>query len=212
MKAADSLDGRGTRTDGRGTPTDGRGTPTDGRTARRLANRNKVLDTALELAAKGADVDVESIAEASGVSVRSVYNHFPTARHLVAGMYDRGSEKIREHLAELPGPEVPFDERVTRWVHVWARVQEEIAPIRWRALIAEDAHPELQPELAQLRRRHRAEIKRIFPEVAEKSAYLAALAVTDSLTWRAMRKHQGLSVDAASTVLIDTLKRLASPA
>lgn len=181
----------------------------DGRTARRLANRNKVLDTALELAATGAEIDVEKVAEASGVSVRSVYNHFPTARHLVAGMYERGSEKIREHLASLPGPDVPFDERVRTWVAVWARVQEEIAPIRWRALIAEDAHPELQPELAQLRSRHRAEIKRIFPEITEKDAYLAAIAVTDSLTWRAMRKHQGLSVDAASAVLEGTLKRLA---
>jgi hypothetical protein len=125
-------------------------------------------------------------------------------------MYERGSEKIREHLADLPGPEVPFNERVTRWVAVWARVQEEIAPIRWRALIAEDAHPELQPELAELRRRHRLEIKRIFPEINAKSAYLAAVAVTDSLTWRAMRKHQGLSVDAARAVLEATLKRLAT--
>src|SRR5688572_5151482 len=180
----------------------------DGRTARRIANRNKVLDTALELAAKGADIDVESVASASGVSVRSVYNHFPTARHLVAGMYERGSEKIRDHLADLPSPDIPFDERVGRWVAVWARVQEEIAPIRWRALIAEDVHPELQPELAHLRRRHRAEIKRIFPEITDKQAHLAAVAVTDSLTWRAMRKHQGLSVDAACAVLKDMLKRL----
>jgi hypothetical protein len=99
---------------------------------------------------------------------------------------------------------------VSRWVAVWARVQEEIAPIRWRALIAEDVHPELQPELAHLRRRHRAEIKRIFPEITDKQAQLAAVAVTDSLTWRAMRKHQGLTVDAACAVLKDMLKRLAS--
>jgi AcrR family transcriptional regulator len=56
----------------------------DGRTARRLENRERVLDAALELVAEGADLDVDAIAQRSGISVRSVYNYFPTARHLVA--------------------------------------------------------------------------------------------------------------------------------
>ena len=70
---------------------------------------------------------------------------------------------MRPLLDELPSVDVPFDERVPRWVRVWARIQEEIAPIRWRALVAEDQHPELQPELAELRKRHRAEITRDLP-------------------------------------------------
>jgi AcrR family transcriptional regulator len=180
----------------------------DGRTARRLANRNKILDAALGLAAEGVDLDMDAVAVASGVSVRSVYNHFPTARHLVAGMYERGSERIRPLIGELPGPEVALAKRVATWVRVWARIQEEIAPIRWRALIAEDAHPELQPELAALRRRHRSEIERIFPEITDPSARASAVAVTDSLTWRAMRRHQGLSVADACDVLEATLLRL----
>jgi AcrR family transcriptional regulator len=182
----------------------------DGRTARKLENRDRILDAALDLAAGGAEMDIEQVAAASGVSVRSVYNHFPTARHLVAGMYERGSEKIRPLLAGLPDATVPFDERVSRWVAVWARVQEEIAPIRWRALIAEDEHPELQPELDALRRRHRAEIKRIFPEITGRDAQSAAIAATDSLTWRAMRRHQGLSVEAASKALEEMIRRLAT--
>jgi AcrR family transcriptional regulator len=180
----------------------------DGRTARKLENRDRILDAALDLAAQGAELDIEKVAAASGVSVRSVYNHFPTARHLVAGMYERGSEKIRPLLEDLPDASVPIDERITRWVRVWARVQEEIAPIRWRALIAEDEHPQLQPELEALRRRHRAEIARIFPEIADRTAQNAALAVTDSLTWRALRRHQDLSIEQASEVLEDTLRRL----
>ena len=64
----------------------------DGRTARRLANRDRILDAALDLVAEGAELDVDTIAERANVSVRSVYNHFPTARHLVAGMYERGTD------------------------------------------------------------------------------------------------------------------------
>jgi AcrR family transcriptional regulator len=182
----------------------------DGRTARRLANRDRILDAALDLAAEGAEVDVETIAASSGVSVRSVYNHFPTARDLVAGMYERGTERVRPLFEAMPSAEVPFDERVTGWVRIWGRVQEEIAPIRWRALVAEDQHPELQPELTQLRKAHRAEIKRLFPEIAERGALSGAVAATDSLMWRALRRHQGLSVDAACEVVEEMLRRLAT--
>lgn len=181
----------------------------DGRTARRLANRDRILDAALDLAAEGAEVDVETIAARSAVSVRSVYNHFPTARDLVAGMYERGTERVRPLLEGAPSPDVPFDERVASWARIWGQVQEEIAPIRWRALVAEDAHPELQPELTQLRKAHRAEIKRLFPEIAEAGALAAAIAATDSLMWRALRRHQGLSVEAACDVVESILRRLA---
>jgi AcrR family transcriptional regulator len=182
----------------------------DGRTARRLANRDKILDAALDLTAEGAEVDVEAVAARSGVSVRSVYNHFPTARDLVAGMYERGTERVRPLFEAMPAPETPFDERVALWVRVWGRVQEEIASIRWRALVAEDQHPELQPELVQLRKAHRAEIKRMFPEIEDRRALTAAAAATDSLMWRALRRHQALSVDAACDVVEEMLRRLAT--
>lgn len=184
-------------------------TSLDGRTARRLENRTKILDSALELTAEGAEVDVEAIAARAGISVRSVYNHFPTARDLVAGMYERGTEIVQPLLRHMPSPEDPFDERVSRWVAVWARIQDEIAPIRWRALVAEEQHPELQPELAQLRRAHRAEIKRMFPEIRGRAARTAAVAATDSLTWRSLRRHQGLSFEAACEAVEEVIRRLA---
>lgn len=182
----------------------------DGRTARRLANRDRVLDAALDLTAEGAEVNPETIAERAGVSVRSVYNHFPTARELIAGMYERGTERVRPHLAALPSADAPFEQRLPRWVRAWARIQDEIAPIRWRALVAEDLHPELQPELAQLRKAHKAEIKRVFPEIRGRTAQAAAHAVTDSLMWRSLRRHQGLSFEAACEVVEDTMRRLAT--
>lgn len=181
----------------------------DGRTARRLANRDRILDVALDLVAEGAEVSVETIADRAGVSVRSVYNHFPTARDLVAGMYERGTDRVRPLLASSPSPQDPFHERVARWVRVWARVQEEIAPIRWRALIVEAEHPELQPELEALRRAHTSEVRRMFPEINDDVLIAAAVAATDSLMWRALRRHQGLSVEAACEVTEETLRRLA---
>jgi AcrR family transcriptional regulator len=180
----------------------------DGRTIRRLANRDRMLDAALDLLAEGAEVNAETIADKAEVSPRSVYNHFPTARELVAGMYERGAEQVRPLLEKLPSTDVPFDERVSQWVRIWARIQEQIAPIRWRALVAEDEHPELQPEEAELRRRLRAEIKRVFPEICGRASHGAAVAATDSLMWRSLRHHQGLSFENACEVVEEILRRL----
>lgn len=182
-------------------------TSLDGRTRRRLVNRDRILDAALDLAAEGSTADVDDVARRAGVSVRSVYNHFPTVRALVAGMYERGAERLRPLLAYLPDPTDPFEMRVRRWVAVWARIQEDIAPIRWRALVAEAEHPGLQPELDALRAQHRAEIDRMFPEICDEDARRAVVAVTDSLAWRAMRRHQGLSFDEACAVVEGTIRR-----
>lgn len=182
----------------------------DGRTVRRLANRDRILDAALDLAADGAEVNAETIASRAAVSVRSVYNHFPTERALIAGMYERGTELIRPLAEQLPKIEVPFEQRVQKWVQVWARIQEQIAPIRWRALVAEDEHPELQPELTSLRKAHRAEMRRAFPEICGRSAQAAAVAVTDSLMWRSLRRHQGMSFEAACDVVEEMIRRLAT--
>jgi hypothetical protein len=103
---------------------------------------------------------------------------------------------------------VPFDERVAAWVRTWGQIQEDISAIRWRALVAEDKHPELQPEIDALRKRHRTEVKRMFPEIKGRDAIAAALLATDSLSWRALRRHQGLSVEAACDVIEETLRRL----
>lgn len=184
----------------------------DGRTARRLANRERVLDAALDLVAEGRELDIDTIAERAGVSVRSVYNHFPTARHLVAGMYERGTARMRRFIDELPAPTVPFDERVTAFVRTWAQMQEELAPIRWQALVAEDKHPDLQPELASLRRGHADQIRRMFPEIRDEAAQRAATAMTDSLAWRVLRRHQGLTFERACLVVEEALRRLATTA
>lgn len=185
------------------------GASVDGRTARRLANRERILDAALDLTGQGVELDVDEIASRAAVSVRSVYNHFPTARHLVAGMYERGTGRMRHFLAELPAPTAGFDERVRRFVRTWAQMQDEIAAIRWQALVAEDKHPDLQPELASLRRAHKEQITRMFPELRGAKAVAAATALTDSLTWRALRRHQGLGFDAACGVIEDAIRKLA---
>jgi len=153
-------------------------------------------------------MDAETIAERAGVSQRSVYNHFSTARDLVAGMYERGAERLAPLFEEMPSPNDPFDVRVHRWAEVSARILDAIAAMRWRALQAEEAYPELQPELRTIREQHAQAIKSLFPEL-DRSARAAVIALTDSLGWRALRKHQGMGISEASRVIAQTVRRLA---
>jgi AcrR family transcriptional regulator len=182
---------------------------TDGRTARKLANRDRILDAALALVEEGSELTADTIADRAEVSVRSVYNHFATVQDLVAGMYERGTDKLRPLFAYFPEPSAPFDVRVREWVAVIARIREEIAPIRWRALVAESENPEMQPQMAELRRMHRAEIERMFPEIKTEEGRQTAVAMTSSLGWRSLRQHQGLSFEEATGVLEETIRRLA---
>ena len=101
----------------------------DGRTARRLANRDRILDVALDLVAVGAEVSVETIADRAAVSVRSVYNHFPTARALVAGMYERGSERVLPILCDQTVRLVDKQHAVERFVNFRIRFGSRLAGI-----------------------------------------------------------------------------------
>lgn len=180
----------------------------DGRTARKLENRDKILDAALDLVAAGRKPGVELIAANAGVSVRSVYNHFPTTRDLIAGMYQRATDRVRPLLAQMPSSEASFEERLAQWVEVRGLIHEEMAAIRWQALVAEEQHPERQPELAALRTAHRMDVQRMFPELGDR-ALAAAVAITDSLAWRALRKHQGLSFEESCEVVTAAIRKLA---
>jgi AcrR family transcriptional regulator len=181
----------------------------DGRTARRLENRAKILDGALDVVASGDELTADAIAARAGVSVRSVYNHFASASELVAGMYERGTQKVMPLLAELPAPEAPFAERVRRWTRVRTQILEEVAPVRWHAMVAEERHPEMQPQAEALRRAHRDDVRRTFPELPDEAAVDAVAALTDSLGWKALRRHQGLPPAAACAVIEATIRRLA---
>lgn len=178
----------------------------DGRTARRIKNRTRILDAAWELLTEGKQLNAEGIAERAGVSVRSLYNHFSSARELVAGLYERGNERVRPLRDQLPDPALPLAERAHSWAEVRGDILDRVAAIRWQALIAEERNPELQPETEQLRRRHREEVARIFPELSVE-ARAAVVAISSSLGWRSLRRHQGLSLEEAKRVIEQTVRR-----
>lgn len=140
---------------------------TDGRVARRVRNREAVVQAALDLVAEGrVETSLEDLTTLSGVSPRSVFRYFET-------LDDLRREVIRTSLDDLadlmqpPGPAgAALDERVDRFVagrldlyrrltgptHL-ARSRAATVPAireeldRFRTILAEQTRAQFRPEL-----------------------------------------------------------------
>lgn len=92
---------------------------------------NEILDTAWDLIAKeGAQVSIQEIANAVGVSRQSVYLHFKTRGGLLMALVKRADERfsIKEDFnsaLKTPDPKLRFD----RCLVVWFDFVVKIAPV-----------------------------------------------------------------------------------
>jgi len=154
------------------------------------------------------------IAARAGISLRSVFQHFPDMEAIFSALADRQTARIRS-LGQPIAPEGPLDERVAAFVAQRARIFETIAPVRRAALLMEPFSPEIARRLRGARAVGRREVERVF--VVELPAraptarreLLAALDVAGSWsTWESLRTQQGLSIDRARRVMARMLAAL----
>ena len=180
----------------------------DGRLARSAGTRVAVVDALLALM-EGGDLrpTAPRIAERAGVSLRSVFQHFPDLESLYAAAADRQTERLRA-LARPISLAGPVTDRVAEFVAQRARLLEKISPVRRAALLMEPFSAEIAKRLQQARTAGRREIERVFaPELGQRSPaarreLLAALEVASGWSaWEPLRRHQGLSVERARRVL-----------
>ena len=206
MLARRARDGR--RTD----PSD---VATDGRLARSVGTRAAVADAMLALIEAG-DLrpTAPRIAERAGVSLRSVFQHFPDLDTLFAAVADRQTERIRALLQRIP-PQRPLAERLAAFVAQRVRVLEMIAPVRRAALLMAPVSPEIARRLEGARTIARTEVERVFArelaacDATARSEWLAALDVASGWsTWESLRTHHGLPVERAHRVVTRMLTTL----
>ena len=148
----------------------------DGRTARRDRNRELVLDAAIELFTEN-DLapDAASVAERSGVSLRSVYRYFEDHDSLVRAAIARHAERIAPLLV-IPDLGVgPFDVRVERLVAARMRLYEAAAPTARVAVLRAPDNPPLREQMDRLRATLRAQTEAMFePELSAMDATRAS--------------------------------------
>jgi AcrR family transcriptional regulator len=180
----------------------------DGRSARRAGTRAAVVDALLALLESGElRPTAPRIAARAGISLRSVFQHFPDMEALFAAAADRQIERLRPRLESID-PARPLRERIGAFVAQRTQLLEAVAPVRRAALLMEPFSAEIAKRLRWARSESRAEIERTFaPELrrrrpGERREVLDALDVTTGFNaWEPLRRHQGLSVEQARRVM-----------
>ena len=172
----------------------------DGRHLRAQRNRDLVVDAILDLFEEGvADIDATTLAERSGVSVRSVYRYFEDREALVLEGVSRHGQRLAEQLELDLDLSAPLAERLegflTFRIDRYRRLERLIEVTRYHAYRL----PEVADTLAQRRAWVRTQLAEVFaPELAERAPaqrhrLLASLDVaTDFDSWRLLTAAHGM--------------------
>lgn len=172
----------------------------DGRHLRAQRNRDLVVDAILDLFEEGiADIDAATLAERSGVSVRSVYRYFEDREALVLEGVARHGQRLAEQLVLDLDLSVPLAERLegflTFRIDRYRRLERLIEVTRYHAYRL----PEVADTFAQRRAWVRTQLAEVFaPELAdrapgERHRLLASLDVaTDFDSWRLLTAAHGM--------------------
>lgn len=196
---------------------------TDGRTARRDRNRRAVLDAVLELFTEG-DLSPapESIAQRSGVSLRSVYRFVSDSDDLVRAAIDRHLERVGPLFVFEPVGEGPFEERMRVLVDARLRLHQAIAPAARAAVARTRMRPTPASEILrqslharrgmlrlQLARHFEAELSGFGDQADAVLAAADALTQIETIDWFLV--DGGYSADQVREALVTGLRRLLGP-
>jgi TetR/AcrR family transcriptional regulator of autoinduction and epiphytic fitness len=184
------------------------GPTVDGRSARSDRTRRALTDAMLALLDEG-DLrpTAAAIAARAGVSERTLFQHFPDREALFQGAALAQAERIGPLVKEMPGPDVPLDERVQAFVAQRALVLERVSTVRRAALQLEPSSPTVAGWLRAVRSGAAAEVEQVFePELSAagsgRGELLAALVAAAAWpTWESLRAHQGLSARRAEAAM-----------
>jgi len=186
----------------------------DGRTARALRTREAIVAAHLELLRSG-DLRPtgERIAEAAGVSLRTLWTSFKDMETLFAA--------AGEHLIDLQQAAyraiplgLPLVERITAFCEQRAAMLEILAPAARAAMIRE-------PFSAQLRRNRAIQIGRVSDEIeslfgpeltaagdGRQELRDALVMATTYAAWAVLREHLDLDANGATAVMRRTIAAL----
>ena len=184
----------------------------DGRSARAQRTRDSVVNAVLELANAGdARPTAKEIAERAGISVRSVYVHFDDLDDLFRAAAARHFEQMAGILQPVDAG-LPIPARIVAAAEQRVAIHENFGAVRRAAEQWAPLSPALTEVLNTGRDVGRQDIERLFgPVLARRADHDVVLGAFTLLlganAWDSLRE-QGLSVEAASEIIIHTMTRL----
>jgi AcrR family transcriptional regulator len=177
----------------------------------RARTRERILEGAESLYRRDwyDHVTLRDVASEADVAIQTVVNHFSTKAGLLAAVAERMGARIANKRDEVPRGDAAGG------VAMLIGEYEELGDAIVRMVALEDRVEELVPLLAHGREVHRAWVQRVFaeaiprsPQVERKRVTAGFIAATDVLTWKILRREQGLSRRAAEMAMRDLVDAL----
>jgi len=189
------------------------GSGADGRHARSERTRAAIASAMLDCFMEGTlRPSAEEIAARAGASRRAVFRHFDNMETLLEEVARLQIERVSSE----PFPPVleggSLDNRIDAIAANSAHRNEMVTPVRRAALLSEPFSRVIQDRHTWLRKLVRAQIRQVFGEElnalpdSQRGNRIAQLRALLSFSyWEALRRHEGLSREAAERVLADAL-------
>lgn len=181
------------------------------RAASVAATRTAILDAvdAIFLPDPGITFTLDQVAEQSGATVQTILRHFGTKAKLLEASAQRGLATTSAGRDAVPVGDL------AAIAHYLAQHYERVGPMVLRMLAVESKGDAIADMNERGREMHRAWVKRALGPMlggdtpaARRRRLTTLIAVTDLLTWKAMRLEQGLSVRDYERCVYDLLERL----
>ncbi len=139
----------------------------DGRVLRGRRNREAIVDAMFDLYAAGnLRPTAAQIAEAAGISTRSVYHHFDDMESLVAEVSARAEDGVNATTTR-PASDLDLDEKVSAFIRHRITRWEKVNAVVRAARLGEYSSPVVAKELQKGRARLRHDVELTFaPELA----------------------------------------------
>lgn len=191
----------------------------DGRRARGQRNRDAVVDAILILLDQGnASPTAREIADAAGVSLRSVFRHFADLDSLFGAAIQLQARRTA-HLYEPPSRAGDTEQRIASLVAQRRKLYETVSEVRRSWIlrysdvpsvshILDDIYVGLHQQIVDFFHDDLAHLK-----PAQQREVLDAIDVATSFdAWAHLRSHRGLSVPRTSAVVKRTVRLLLADA
>jgi AcrR family transcriptional regulator len=188
----------------------------DGRARRTQRTREQLVQANLALLEEGElRASAQRVAERAGVSVRTLFLHFPDMEALFAATAGTILEGQRRSGRTIP-PDLPLAVRIDRFTRQRARRLEQLAPYALASQVREPFSPMLRTYRVKHIEVVAAQVEALFaaelpadPRLRQELVQAVTMASTWG-SWSILRQHMGLGVARARAVMTRTLTALLS--
>jgi AcrR family transcriptional regulator len=183
----------------------------DGRRQRRSRNREAVVDALLEMVDAGdLDPTIGEVANAAGLSARSVFRYFDDVDDLVRSAVRRQQERLAPVMERRIDPTLELTDRIRAFVEHRIDLLESMGNVGRLARLRAPVHPLVAEELGRIRATLIDELRETFEAElgAEPAAHLLAASdvVCSFEAYEALKRDHGFERAHATEAMITALE------